>query len=213
MALADALDAAIRRWPELRSHMTPDHVREIERMLAAAVHGASWDPTRLLEVLLQGEPVDHPAWVALRESATRRTGAVPADLALVAAARLRLAIELSERVEVDQQDPERVEAAAEERLFTAPMTDVRARPRTRDMLVLDRGSERVAPSFQFDTEGSLLPSVAHVNAVLDAADDPWGAASWWLTPHAALHAIPADEVRVGNADDVVAAADAIETLP
>lgn len=212
MALADALEVATRRWSELRAHMTPDEVREIERLLAAAVHGTNWDPNRLIVVLLAHEPVDHPAWLALRESSTRRTGVEPADLALVVAARLRLEIELSEYTEVAPQDPERVAFAAQERLFTAPMVDARERLATGDLVVLERGSERVAPAFQFDADGWILPSVAYVNTALNAADDPWGVASWWLTPHAALHAIPADELRVGSSDNVMAAADAVETL-
>jgi hypothetical protein len=79
-----------------------------------------------------------------------------------------------------------------------------------DVLVLSRGDERLAPRFQFDTDGrTLLQSVVEVNRILEVDDDPWGCASWWLTPHAALHAIPADEIRIGSEVAVRAAAGAI----
>lgn len=43
------------------------------------------------------------------------------------------------------------------------------------------------PQFQFDTStASVRPAVAEVNQLLDAANDPWGVASWWLTPSARL---------------------------
>jgi hypothetical protein len=212
MALADALEFAAKRWTELRDQLSRDDIREIERVLAAAVHGATWDPGHLIEVLLASESSVSPAWSALRESATRRAGPEP-QLTLVAAAHLRLAIELAEYREPRRNDPRRITLDAEERLFTAPMRDIDQEEPPPNVVVLRRRGERFAPSFQFDGEGLVLENVARVNEMLDATDDPWGVASWWLTPHAALHAIPADEVRVGNAENVVAAARAIETLP
>ena len=39
------------------------------------------------------------------------------------------------------------------------------------------------PAFQFDHhEGRVRPIVAKVNVQLNAAGDPWGVASWWLSP-------------------------------
>ncbi|MCL6550080.1 MAG: hypothetical protein K6T37_03570 [Acidothermus cellulolyticus] len=43
------------------------------------------------------------------------------------------------------------------------------------------------PAFQIDaTRGQVRPIVAELNQQLGAAVDPWGVASWWLTPHARL---------------------------
>lgn|SRR5574340_585618 len=43
------------------------------------------------------------------------------------------------------------------------------------------------PAFQFDeTTASVRPEVAEVNALLGAHEDPWGVASWWLSPSARL---------------------------
>jgi len=43
------------------------------------------------------------------------------------------------------------------------------------------------PAFQIDAEhGFVRPSVAEVNVALGAAEDPWGVASWWISPNGAL---------------------------
>lgn len=49
----------------------------------------------------------------------------------------------------------------------------------------DRSGIRRYPRFQFDTEASAVrPIVAEINRVLGADCDPWGVASWWLSPSA-----------------------------
>lgn len=207
MALADALVFAAKAWPRLREGLTPDEVTEITRALAAAVHGASWDPNALMGTLLAHEPDDDPAWEALAASSARRTAA-PAPLMLAAATRLRFAIETTppERTEPGL-GPDAVERSAEQRLWLAPMQQLSETTAPRStLLVLVRQGREVAPTFQFDSWGNVLPAVADVNAELDASEDPWGAASWWLTPHAGLQAIPADALRTGDEDLVLAAA-------
>jgi hypothetical protein len=81
-----------------------------------------------------------------------------------------------------------------------------------DVIVLERWVENWAPAFQFDADGHVANAVADVNRLLDAESDPWGVASWWLTPHASLCAIPADAIRVGKDEDVLAAANAVSDL-
>ncbi|WP_199256962.1 hypothetical protein [Tomitella fengzijianii] len=96
------------------------------------------------------------------------------------------------------------ESAAEARVLEHPMLDS-----TGVADVLDRGGAgrsaaqrlraggsivgvRVAgrylhPAFQFDAaRAEVRPHVARVNQLLDAAGDPWGAASWWLSPNGRL---------------------------
>ncbi|MFB6892961.1 DUF3168 domain-containing protein [Kitasatospora sp. NPDC056327] len=56
----------------------------------------------------------------------------------------------------------------------------------------DRQGTVVLPSFQFDgVSGRPLPAVVAVNRLLDADDDPWGVADWWLGANAWLDAVPA----------------------
>ncbi|MET9700257.1 hypothetical protein ABZY31_25540 [Streptomyces sp. NPDC006529] len=46
------------------------------------------------------------------------------------------------------------------------------------------------PAFQFGADGRPVPVVHEVNRLLDADHDPWGAATWWFSPHARLGALP-----------------------
>ncbi|UED86743.1 hypothetical protein [Streptomyces profundus] len=48
------------------------------------------------------------------------------------------------------------------------------------------GGELRLPAFQFAADGAPWPEVVEVNALMDAAHDPWGAADWWLSPNAWL---------------------------
>ena len=58
------------------------------------------------------------------------------------------------------------------------------------------------PQFQFNEQQIAIYSVVRdVNERLRAIDDPWGVASWWLSPHARLGARPADLVGVGFSTD------------
>ena len=61
------------------------------------------------------------------------------------------------------------------------------------------------PSFQLDpVERRVIPVVATVNRHLGAVDDPWGVASWWVSPHPRLGgAAPMDLVATAGADDLL----------
>jgi hypothetical protein len=69
------------------------------------------------------------------------------------------------------------------------------------------GTGRV-PAFQFDASGLARPIVLLINRLLEAGDDPWGVADWWLGGNAWLGAAPADLLGGGRDDDLVAAAQA-----
>ena len=209
MALAHALIALAADWANVRERVDRDSLGAARRILAAAVHGAEWEPDALLTALLAREPPEHPAWEALRESPVRGTAlaGLPVE---AAAAHLRLVIERDpELVDAGSDDPDTVEAEAEERIWAVPAVPVEElAERGPELLVLDRGELAFALRFQLDERLELLPAAAEVNATLGAGEDPWGVASWWLTPHAALRAIPADELRTGEAGRVLAAANA-----
>lgn len=51
------------------------------------------------------------------------------------------------------------------------------------VIALPVGQARQYPRFQFDAaRRQVRPIVAEINQLLDAAGDPWGVASWWLSP-------------------------------
>ena len=81
------------------------------------------------------------------------------------------------------------------------------------LLGLLSGRRYVYPAFQFDHERrDVFLEVRSVNQRLEAADDPWGVASWWISRNARLGARPADLVGTRRSDDLVAAADAATEL-
>jgi hypothetical protein len=203
--LPDALLVIAANWSRFARRLTDDQLVMVRRQLAAAVHGASWEPDELVETILEDVPADDEAWTALGARVTRRVRDETVT-AQTAALQLRWVIE-SFAEEPRDHDPAAIERAAEERVFTAPMAEATPdQARAQDLLVLDRDDHRWLPVFQFGRPGEVLKPVAVVNRTLDAAHDPWGVAAWWLSPHASLGAIPADVVRSGRADDVVAAA-------
>ncbi|MBE0476071.1 MAG: hypothetical protein IBX62_03110 [Coriobacteriia bacterium] len=56
------------------------------------------------------------------------------------------------------------------------------------------------PAFQFDEERRRVwPAAFAANRILGAADDPWGVASWWVTPDGWLGRPPKDVL--GSRDD------------
>ncbi|WP_182346370.1 hypothetical protein [Tomitella gaofuii] len=62
------------------------------------------------------------------------------------------------------------------------------------------------PAFQFDVATARVrPVVADINRRLDAKNDPWAVASWWLSPSGWLAdgTSPADLAVAGGQDDTI----------
>ena len=75
------------------------------------------------------------------------------------------------------------------------------------LLGLPSGRGYLYPAFQFDPDRrDVFAEVRAVNERLEAASDPWGVASWWISGHARLGARPADLVGTHRGDDLVAVA-------
>lgn len=72
----------------------------------------------------------------------------------------------------------------------------------------DRGF--LYPAFQVDVaRRELRPEVREVNETLDAAGDPWGVASWWVSENARLGTRPVELVGTARAEELVQAARAV----
>jgi len=220
MALPEALLFAARSWPSLREQIEPRELDLIRHQLAAAVHGGDWDPDTLVRTLFGHEDESYAGWRALAERPARGAATLEPPMLVASAAELRLRVEedilsaaAAEGERSEAVDPDQVEREAEERLWVVPMRQPPAGAGGSAVIVLERAGERLAPAFQFaGEEAEVAPGVEEVNRLLGASEDPWGAASWWLTPHAALHAIPADALRAGEGEIVLAAARAASEL-
>lgn len=114
----------------------------------------------------------------------------------------------------------RIESAAEARVLEHPMLDSAGVARTlgrggagRSAAQRLRGEGGIVglkvagrylhPAFQFDPgRAQVRPHVARINRLLDASGDPWGVASWWLTPNGRLAAgtSPANLAITDDAD-------------
>jgi len=79
------------------------------------------------------------------------------------------------------------------------------------LLGLPRDRSYLYPAFQFDPrKRELYPEVRQVNELLEAAIDPWGAASWWVSPNDRLGGDrPLDLVGEVRAEEVIRAAQAV----
>jgi hypothetical protein len=103
-------------------------------------------------------------------------------------------------------EPDEIMREAQESILAAPaVTEVQVRERGVDpdspgliRLSGPDGDVRL-PAFQFAADGRPYPVVAQINVLLDAGDDPWGVADWWLGLNGWLDAIPAESI--GRVDD------------
>ncbi len=119
----------------------------------------------------------------------------------------------------------RIEAEARRRILRTPLLDASgvaellgsgvrnsrdvasALRRSGRLLGLDVGGRTLFPAFQVDAQaGKLRAPVARVNLLLGAKGDPWGVASWWVSPNARLAGgvAPAALALAGN-EEVLAA--------
>jgi hypothetical protein len=221
MGLRHALTVLAEQWDDIRERLSPGEFDEVQ----ALVDEFTREGDRVMSEELAEEiadllrtrlPRDHPFAAALR-AREERLAPSPARRAAELAAWFSLAGPLRVRLgRPPEPTAEEVERAAEAWLLEAPALDadqLRAHgldPADPDLIRLDRadGTGRW-PAFQFAADGSPLRIVLEINRILDAYDDPFGAADWWLGDNGRLGDAP---VRlIGNLPDeeLIAAARAV----
>ncbi|BAJ27080.1 MULTISPECIES: hypothetical protein [Kitasatospora] len=101
----------------------------------------------------------------------------------------------------------------DDRLLRASWTEIECRiagadPFGPDLIrLIDHQGRLLLPSFQFDrATGEPLATVLDVNRLLDADDDPWGVADWWLGRNAWLAGVPAELLGTGRESELLRAA-------
>ena len=171
--------------------------------LAARHEGLSGEEEQLRSYL---------ALFALRTEITRRVAGTPSQVledlgqSMVDQARIR-----GEVIRTVWREPMLTPGAAAVALGARKTNREKVRRhRERSWLVgLPSGGGYLYPAFQFDAERrDVFPEVRTVNERLDAAGDPWGVASWWISAHDRLGARPADLIGTDRAGDLLKAADA-----
>ncbi|MGC5015451.1 hypothetical protein ACLQ2R_32225 [Streptosporangium sp. DT93] len=191
MGLRHALTVLAEQWDDVRSALSPEDFGELAALVEELVREG--DPgvaeevaEEVADLLRERLRADHPVLEALRERDERRAGA-----ALLTPARLRTRLGLG-------PPPSEVEREALSRLLDAPALtadEVRAGghdPGDPGLIRLEHsGGAARWPAFQFAADGRPLPLVRTINRILEAADDPFGAADWWLGDNGWLGGSPA----------------------
>jgi hypothetical protein len=220
MGLRRAMAVLAEEWENLEQQLSPEQFGELSEL--AAEFAGEGDPgmsmdiaKRITDLLFEWLPVDHPVLRALRESTDRFRG--PASRAADMRTWFRLAEALGARLGDPAPTAEEVMREGSEWLLAATAFDgdeVRARgldPGDPDLILLHRadGTERW-PAFQFGPDGGLRSVVRTINRILDAADDPYGAADWWLGRHGQLGDAPARLIGRVPDERLIAVARAVE---
>lgn len=162
---------------------------------------------------LEGDESQLRSWLALlvlRSDLVRQLGGEPRQVlddvgqTLVAQARLQ-----GEAIQTIWREPmlEPKDAAVALGAKATNREKVRQYRERSWLLGLPSGRGYLYPAFQFDQDRrEVFAEVRAVNERLEAANDPWGVASWWISRHARLGARPAELVGTDQGDDLVAVA-------
>jgi hypothetical protein len=220
MALQDVIAALAEHWDDACRYLGPrdlDILGAAIRRIQATPQGQQPDQAAadLTTILAMRLPSGHPVLAAIA-GGSRLVGA-PVDWS-------RVANLLRALPDADTQpaglagygglptagdrSPDRSDQAADSRLLAAPaltapeVRDQGGNPDRDDLIRLSPESGAVQlPAFQFGPDGRPIPVVLTINRMLEAAEDPWGVADWWLGKNAWLDGSPAD--LLGHIDDAL----------
>lgn len=208
MGTSEALELLVRDWTDIHGSLGPALRQRVDTLageLAAEPipEEVSRKAGQLCRLVAMELPRTHPFRTALTDDGTRfvRTGDDPDSLARW----FRTRDALRSHVDLELRPPAvaEVDHGATTWLLSQPsFTESEVRQRDADPhdpgLIRLTGPGRVTlwPAFQFGAHRKL---VRRINHILDAAGDPWGAADWWLGPHAWLPGVPAR--LLGSVDD------------
>jgi hypothetical protein len=211
--LADVLHSLAEHWEFVTGRLDRDGQDRLRRLVAIAAAERTGPDERteavldIIDVVLPVLPDKHPLELAIggKRSAPatleRKLSPTLAELRAIVGD-LRGLEDIGGPAGPDPQ-PEAAEGVwtgVRDRLLAAPMVTAAEVGAAGPLIRLDDGGRTVLPAFQFGPDGRPYGVVLAVNEVLDAADDPWGAADWWLLPNSWLRAIPAD--LVGRVEDL-----------
>jgi len=228
--LADVIEIIAAQWDDVLRHLSTDDRERLtalgQEFLAGADEASRYDAAQeIVDTVAPALPADHPVRRAIASEGTKyAVGQLDWSLAAqtlrarlgTAGLRLFVAGQPGAGPELSPAEPHDIVGEVQEWILAAPaVTEAQVRDRGLDpnapgliRLSGPRGDVRL-PAFQFDPGGHPYPVVIQINLLLDAGDDPWGVADWWLGPNGWIGAVPAESI--GRLDDtlLVAAARAV----
>ncbi|MEV6975908.1 hypothetical protein [Kitasatospora sp. NPDC093806] len=213
MALADLLGILWEQWDEVQQYLDEPTRARIQELLDAPGADPERTARRIARLVNTAVPEGHPIRAALDDSVRYSRGSAAARISPDDLARRMRALVVPAAVQASDP-PVTPPADADDWLLDADhvtAADYRADghdPADPDLIRLtDRQGTVRLPSFQFDgASGRPLPLVVAVNRLLDADDDPWGVADWWLGANAWLNAVPARLLGTPGERSLLAAA-------
>jgi hypothetical protein len=211
MAIEDAMTALRDHWDDVAGRLGEPRrleLRGLVEKLGGPDHRRA--VARLADLLAEELSAEHPVRRALAQGYLFAPAAVDW-------AQLRISLDALAWLPEDAADaPGSVLTGVVDRLLRAPALaegEVRRRgadPADPGLIRLDRrDGGRQWPEFQFAPGDGPLPLVRIVNELLDAANDPVGAADWWLSRNAWLDGQPSLLIGVVPDDYLVRAARAL----
>lgn len=219
MAVGDVFDTLAAHWADTAPYLTAEDIgliREAARLTRAAAEGtgdereADTAVLRLTLLLPARLPAGHPVNAAIA-NATRLAGP-GSGMGRVAASLSTIVTLLAAPQGLPGDGPPPPDAAGADEtteylLAARTLTSQQARDLGIDpgmpgliRLAPPDGRQRI-PAFQFDRAGHPIPVVLTINRLLDADDDPFGVADWWLGRNAWLGDVPAD--LIGSVEDAL----------
>ncbi|MFB7377946.1 DUF3168 domain-containing protein [Kitasatospora purpeofusca] len=218
----DFLDVLREHWHEVQEYLDESARDAIAALLDAPSAEPERTARRIVRLVLAALPDEHPVRAALADS-VRYSRAVRLESANRDA--VLQVLDLVRGRSTDDGGPEAPPEPEPNALPVPPedaddwllaadsvsAADYRSGghdPADPDLIRLtDRQGTVRLPSFQFDgASGRPLPVVVAVNRLLDADDDPWGVADWWLGANAWLDAVPARLLGTPGEHGLLAAA-------
>jgi hypothetical protein len=210
MGPRDVVTSLTDNWAATVPYLRPDDLRRIAQ-LAMTMSAAAEDDrsartaaNELAELLLLRLPAGHPVTAAI--ASEPRLVAGPADWPRIAGV-LQALPGVADLIPAADEVIGRLRSVA---AVTADQVIAAGDDPYRDDLVRlpaqIPGEPVRLPAFQFGLDGHPIRLVAQINRLLDAADDPWGVADWWLSRNAWLNAVPADLIGSGQDEALTEAA-------
>nr|AGS49288.1 hypothetical protein [uncultured bacterium esnapd2] len=209
MGISEALTVLSRQWREIHVELEPGAAASLDALvkrLANEPHPVLAEECahQIADLLSRSLSQDHPFRRALAGTTRRSLAAVHDPDTLLEW--LQLTESLGAQVELPYPRLEEVATRAAEWLLAEPALSAREvsasgqDPYAPFLIRLERpdGGEQW-PAFQFSPDGSPWAVVREINQILDAEDDPWGVADWWLGENHLAGAIPAR--LIGEIDD------------